>query len=181
MTRRIDVAVFRAEEGLLAAARTCRAQGLEVVDVLSPHPIHGLDEIAGIPRTRIPAITLAAGATGFALGTWLQFWTSATDWPVNVGGKPWNSMAAFLPVTFELTVLFAGLATVAALLVRCRLRPGARTRLPSAALAAGATDDRYVLLVASPVGAHTASEMERLWAEVGAERSFADTDERGAR
>lgn len=173
MTRRIDVAVFASESLLLAAARACRARGLDVVDVLSPHPIHGIDDVAGIRRTRLPAVTLAAGAAGFGLGTWLQSWTSSTDWPVNVGGKPWDSAPAFLPVTFELTVLFAGLATAAALLVRSRLRPGASARLADL----GATDDRYVLLVASPAGSRTAEEFARLWAELGAERSSTTSED----
>jgi len=165
VTRRIDVAVFAAEETFLGAARACRDRGLTIVDARSPHPVHGFDEIAGIRRTRLPAATLAAGIAGFSLGTWLQMWTSATDWPVDVGGKPWNSMPAFLPITFELTVLFAGLTTVAVLLVRSRLRPG---RAPSLA-GLGTTDDRYALLVASPMGAHTAREMHALWRDLGAE------------
>ncbi len=172
MTRRIDVGVFASEESFLDAARACRADGFEIVDARSPHPVHGFDDIAGIRRSRLPAATLAAGIAGFALGTWLQLWTSAKDWPVDVGGKPWNSMPAFLPVTFELTVLCAGLTTVAVLLVRSRLRPG---RAPSLA-ELRTTDDRYALLVASPMGARTASEMGRLWAELGAE-SWSVTEE----
>ena len=174
MTRRIDGGVFASEASLLAAASACRGRGLEIVDVLSPHPIHGIDEVAGIRRTRLPVVTLCAGIVGFAGGTWLQFWTSATDWPIDVGGKPWNSMAAFLPVTFELTVLCAGLATVAALFLRTRLRPGRLPRLPDL----GATDDRYVLLVAGAAGTHTAGEMERLWTGLGAERGFATEETR---
>jgi hypothetical protein len=165
-SRRTDAAVFRSEDGFLHAARVCRERGFEIVDARTPHPVHGFDEIAGISRTRLPAATLAAGIVGFSLGTWLQVWTSATDWPVDIGGKPWNSMAAFLPVTFELTVLFAGLTTVAALLLRTRLRPGRKVALEGL----GATDDRYALLVASPAGARTADEMATLCSALGAER-----------
>jgi hypothetical protein len=168
MTRRVDVGVFSDEHAFLDAARACRGHGLEIVDARSPHPVHGFDDVAGIRRTRLPVATLVAGIAGFSLGTWLQFWTSATDWPVDVGGKPWDSMPAFLPITFELTVLFAGLTTVAALLVRSRLRPGASPSLDGL----GTTDDRYALVVASPMGAHTAHEMRALWRTLGAERSF---------
>lgn len=165
MTRRIDVAVFTSEAALLGAVRTCREQEFEIVDVRSPHPVHGLDEAAGIRRTRLPVVTLVAGIAGFSLGTWLQFWTSSTDWPIDVGGKPWDSMAAFLPVTFELTVLAAGLATVAALFIRCRLRPAGRATLTEL----GTTDDRYALLVASPMGHRTAEEIRALFQALGAE------------
>lgn len=164
-SRRIDVGVFAAEETFLDAARACRAQGFEIVDARSPHPVHGFDEIAGIRRSRLPAATLVAGIVGFSLATWLQLWTSAQDWPIDVGGKPWNSMPAFLPVTFEVTVLFAGLTTVAVLFVRSRLRPG---RVPDLQ-GLGATDDRYALLVASPMGSRTAHEMRTLWRGLGAE------------
>jgi len=164
VTSSIDVGVFAAEAPLLAAVRECRSLGLEIVDVRSPYPVHGLDEAAGVRRSRIAAATLVAGLFGFGLGTWLQFWTSASDWPLDVGGKPWDSMPAFLPVTFELTVLCAGLATVAALLLRSRLRPGRVPTLPGL----GVTDDRFALVVASPQGAHTLREMEALWRRLGA-------------
>jgi hypothetical protein len=72
-----------------------------------------------------------------------QFWTSAFDWPVNVGGKPANSTLAFLPVTFEITVLVGGLATVLAFFLRTRLRPGAKARL----LEQGITNDRFVIVL----------------------------------
>jgi len=171
-SRRIDVAVFASEDAFLDAARACRVRGFEIVDARSPHPVHGFDEIAGIRRTRLPAATLVAGIVGLSLGTWLQFWTSAKDWAIDVGGKPWNSMPAFLPITFELTVLCAGLTTVAVLLVRSGLRPGRVASLAEF----GTTDDRYALLVASPMGAHTAGEMRVLWRELGAE-SVAETED----
>jgi len=164
-SRRIDVAVFASEDGILRAARACREHGLEIVDARSPHPMHGFDDVAGIRRSRLPAATLVAGIVGFSLGTWLQVWTSARDWAIDVGGKPWNSMPAFMPVTFELTVLCAGLTTVAALFFRSRLRPGRAPTLSGLRT----TDDRYALLVASPMGARTASEMGCLWRELGAE------------
>lgn len=165
MTRRLDVALFRSETDLLRAAERIAAGGTEIVDVHSPHPVHGIDEIVGIRRTRLPAATLAAGICGCALGTWLQVWSSAHDWPVNVGGKPWDSMPAFLPVTFEMTVLFAGLATVAALLVRCRLAPSGTAKR----VLAGVTDDRYAIVVARRAGDRTPAATDSLWRSLGAE------------
>ncbi|MCG3134653.1 MAG: hypothetical protein HMLKMBBP_01969 [Planctomycetes bacterium] len=171
-SRRIDAGLFAGEDDFLRATRELRARGFEIVDAHTPHPVHGFDDAAGIRRSRLPAATLAAGVAGFALGTWLQVWTSARDWPVDVGGKPWNSMPAFLPVTFEITVLFAGLVTVGVLLCRSKLRPGKRAWLPDASV----TDDRYALLVASPSGSHRAEEMAALWRGLGAERWFTAED-----
>jgi hypothetical protein len=88
-------------------------------------------------------VTFSAGA-GAALGALLlQFYMAVLDWPLNVGGKPPNSTLAFIPITFELTILAGGLATVAALLVRARLFPGKREWLATHAV----TNDRFALLL----------------------------------
>ncbi len=172
MTQRVEAAIFTSEDALLAAARECRARGIEIVDVHSPHPIHGIDDVVGIRRSRISTVTLVAGAAGLSFGLWLQYWTSATDWPLDVGGKPFDSLPAFVPVAFELTVLFAGLSTVAALLVRSRLRPGRAPRLAGA----GVTDDRFALLVAPKAGDVTSRDLATLWERFGAECAFAVED-----
>jgi hypothetical protein len=168
MTQRVEAAVFTSEEALVAAARECRARGIVIVDVHSPHPVHGIDDIVGIRRSRISTVTLVGGVAGLSLGMWFQYWTSATDWPLDVGGKPFDSLPAFMPVAFELTVLFAGLATVAALLIRSRLRPGRTPRLADA----GVTDDRFALLVAPKAGDVTSRDLVSLWNRFGAERAF---------
>src|SRR5262249_45621662 len=77
---------------------------------------------------------------------WFQFWSSATDWPLNVGGRPWNSLPAFVPVAFETMVLFAGFGVAIAWLVRCGLYPGKKAILP----ATGLTDDRFALVLRHP-------------------------------
>jgi len=81
------------------------------------------------------------GLFGAMAKLWFQIWTSSTSWPVNVGGKPLASVPAFVPVTFEITVLFAGLGTVAAFFFITKLRPGKKPRIQHE----GATDDRFVL------------------------------------
>ena len=86
---------------------------------------------------------MAAGATGAVLKLWFELWTAVVDWPLNVGGKPHNSLPAFVPITFEVMVLFAGLATVAAFVLVSRLRPGKRARR----VFDGVTDDRFALVV----------------------------------
>jgi hypothetical protein len=94
-------------------------------------------------RTRLPWITLFGGLTGFALAISFEFYTNVLDWDMNVGGKPSNSALAFLPIGFELTVLLAGLATVAALFLRARLFPGKRECL----IVEGVTDNRFALVI----------------------------------
>ena len=137
------VATFEDERGLLDAVRAVRARGLRVHDVYGPYPVHRLDEAMGIGPSRLPIATLAGGVLGLLASLSFQFYVAVFDWPLNVGGKPDNSTLAFVPVTFEITVLGAGLATVAALLLRCGLFPTARAPLhePSA------TDDLFALVL----------------------------------
>jgi Protein of unknown function (DUF3341) len=141
MSREILVGVFAGETELLTAVREARAQGLPVHDVFTPYFVHGLDEALGAGRSRLGWVTLAGGLAGMTGAVGLQVWAAVIDWPLNVGGKPANSALAFLPITFEATILLGGLATVAAFLWRSRLGPRARPRLP----VPGATDDRLLL------------------------------------
>jgi len=136
------IAVFADERDLIAATRAVRERGCEVVDVYTPYAVHGLDAAMGLRPSRLSWVCFLCGALGAGLALWFQFWTSAVDWPLNVGGKPFNSLPAFVPVIFEVCVLFAGLGVVAALFVRCRLWPGRRARVPDVR----ATNDRFVLV-----------------------------------
>ncbi len=107
---RIAVAAEFATPGkLLAAARALRERGYERLDAYTPYPVEGLADLLGIRRTRLPWLTLAGGAFGGLSGYLLQWWCNAVDYPLNVGGRPLNSAPAFIPVTFEMTVLFASL------------------------------------------------------------------------
>ena len=110
---------------VLDAVKSARAQGSTVVDVYTPYPVHALDRVLGLPRSRLPLVAFAAGAAGAAGAMGFQVWASAFDWPLDVGGKPLNSALAFVPITFEITILLAALAVTGAFFWRCRLFPGA--------------------------------------------------------
>jgi molybdopterin-containing oxidoreductase family membrane subunit len=140
---RVLTATFDSEEELLHATELARTRGWRILDVYTPCAVHGLDRAMGLRPTRLGLVAFACGALGTALALWLQFWTSAVDWPLNVGGRPWNSLPAFVPVVFEMMVLFAGVGAVAALLLRCRLFPGKKAGVPLPAV----TDDRFVLVL----------------------------------
>jgi hypothetical protein len=109
----------------------------------------------------LPAACLLGGQVGFGFALWFQFWTSAQDWPINVGGRPWNSWPAFVPVAFESMVLLGGFGLVFAWLFRSRLYPGKSPRL----LVQGVTDDRFVLAVRVPEGANGGEAVRQLLQE----------------
>jgi hypothetical protein len=110
------MAEFATPEALLEAARRSFVEGYRRLDAYSPFPIEGLAESIGFHRTRIPLIVLIGGIIGCLGGFYLQYWVSVIDYPLNIGGRPLNSWPAFIPVTFELTILVAALSAVLGLL-----------------------------------------------------------------
>jgi hypothetical protein len=135
------VGSFADEHSLLKAAQAARERGFRIYDVFTPYPVHGLETVLRIRKSRLPWITLLGGVSGLLLSIGFQFYGAILDWPMNVGGKPDNSTLAFVPITFEIAVLAAGLVTAAALLVRTRLFPGAHEQL----FAQGVTDDTFAI------------------------------------
>jgi len=134
---------FDTEDALLAGVGKLRGAGHPVIDVFTPYPVHGLSEALALPPSRLPIATFLFGLTG-AVSIWaLQHWASAVDWPINVGGKPWDSLPAFFPAIFELMVLFAGYGSVLTLFILCGLWFGRQPKR----VYAGATSDRFVAVV----------------------------------
>jgi hypothetical protein len=108
--KRYVLAEFAAEAPLLAAARALRAEGQGDLDLHSPVPLHGADEALGLRKSVVPRIALTAGLIGATTGYLMQWYLVGVDFPINVGGRPPHSPPAFIPVTFELGVLFAALS-----------------------------------------------------------------------
>ena len=104
------MAEFDDPEKLLAAARRTYDEGYRQIDAFTPFPVEGLAEAVGFHRTRLPVIVLIGGLIGCSGGFFLQWWPNVIGYPLNIGGKPWNSWPAFIPITFELTILCAALS-----------------------------------------------------------------------
>ncbi len=106
------VAEFAHADEVLAAAHKAREAGYTVMDAYSPVPVHGLDEALGRKRSILAWLVFAGGMTGTLTGFGMQYWMAHINYPWNVGGRPTVSWPAFIPVTFELTILFAALTCV---------------------------------------------------------------------
>lgn len=143
MFKTVTYVAFSDEQSLLKAAKELVQRNIPLVDAYTPFPIHGLDEVLGERRSRLPIVCFVAASLGFLLSFWFQIWTSAENWPINVGGKPFISIPAFIPVTFEVTVLFGGLVSVAAFFFRNRLFPGKKALSPHASV----TNDGFWLAI----------------------------------
>jgi hypothetical protein len=162
--RQFLVGCFAEEAGVRKAVQRLSAQGFRVYDVHTPYPVHGLDEAMGLRRSRIPVVALLAGLAGLVSALVLQFYCAVIDWPLNVGGKPRNSTLAFVPITFELTILCAGLATAGAFLLRARLFPGAQPQL----FDARTTEDVFTVVLRRRDATFDAGEARRLLLDSGA-------------
>jgi hypothetical protein len=97
---------------LVAAAQRAYQEGYRRMDAYTPFPIEELHQALGFHHNRMPLVVLIGGLIGCVGGYLLQYWVSAIAYPLNVGGRPYNSWPAFIPVTFELTILCASLAAV---------------------------------------------------------------------
>ena len=106
------MAEFDQVTDLVDAVKHTRAAGYRQFDAYTPFPVEAVAEAMGVHRNRLPLIVLVGGLVGLVGGYALAYWTSVIDFPLNVGGRPLHSWPAFIPVTFETTVLGAAIATV---------------------------------------------------------------------
>lgn len=175
MSRRLFAAWFNTEDDILEITKAARKRGYEIEEVYTPYAVHGLDKAMGLRASRLPIVCLLFGILGATAKLSFQVWTSATSWPVNVGGKPLSSIPAFVPVTFEVTVLFAGLATVAAFFITRKLRPGKK---PKRQLS-GVTNDRFVIVLVENSAAFSVAETTAMCNEFNCIRveEFVEEDE----
>jgi hypothetical protein len=114
-------AEFETPEAILAAARAVREQGYRRVRAYTPMPVDGLSEVLGFERTWIPAFFLGGGIFGAGGGFFMQWFANVVHLPWDVGGRPMNSWPAFVPITFEMGILFAALTGTAAMIALNKL------------------------------------------------------------
>jgi ActD protein len=140
------IAEFETPSDLVHAARKTYEAGYRRINGYSPYPIEELSEAIGFTHTSLPLIVFIGGVIGMLGGFFMQYWIEVIDYPINVGGKPFNSWPAFIPITFETTVLCAAFAAVLGMLVLNKL-PQPYHPVFNAPNFAFATRDRFFLAV----------------------------------
>lgn len=155
---RVVHAMFDDDHRLLDAAGNLVAGGIRIRDVYSPFPIHGLDPVLGIKRTRMAIVSFMFGSLGLTLALLGMWYFMIYDWPMNVGGKPSFSLIqnlpAFIPITFEVTVLLAAHGMAITYLIRNGTLPG----MPATNPDPRTTDDKFVMEITDEENPQITSE-----------------------
>lgn len=147
MSQAVIHAIFDDEEPLMATATSFRSKGIHIKDVFSPFPIHGIDGVIGVPRTRIAICAFLYGITGLSLATLMMWYMMVNDWPTDIGGKPsfayYMNVPAFIPISFESTVLCAAHGMAITYYLRCWMLPGVKAKNPDPRT----TDDKFLMVI----------------------------------
>ena len=160
------MAEFETPTDIVSAARRTHQAGYRKIDAYSPFPIEELAEAIGFHRDGVALITLIGGLLGMFGGYFMQYWIHAINYPTNVGGRPFNSWPAFIVVTFELTILCAGLAAVFGMLALNGL-PMPYHPAFNVPRFAFATKDRFFLIIFSSDRKYDPAETRRFLESLG--------------
>ena len=138
-------AMYNDDEVLKEGAKKVIAKGVKVAEVFSPFPVHGLDPILGLKESRLGIMSFIYGLTGLTLAIIGMNYFMISDWPMNIGGKPsfsfLENLLAFVPIAFEMTVLFAAHAMAISYLIVNKTIPG----MPAVNPDPRTTDDRFIM------------------------------------
>ena len=168
MAEHILYAMYDDDEVLKDGAKKLVSKGVKVEEVFSPFPIHGIDPIIGVKHTRLGIFAFLYGLFGLALATYGMRYFMVVDWPMNIGGKPsfsyLENILAFIPITFEFTVLCAAHGMAITFLIANRTLPGMPAQNPDPRT----TDDKFVIeLRSSQNPQFTEDELEAMVKDTG--------------
>jgi hypothetical protein len=168
MSEKVMYAMYDDDEVLKDGAKKLVAKGVKINEVFSPFPIHGIDPIIGVKNTRLGIMAFIYGITGTMLATIGMRYFMVVDWPMNIGGKPnfsyLDNMLAFVPITFEFTVLCAAHGMAITYLLRNKTLPGMPAQNPDPRT----TDDKFVIEVRTGDNSQfSAEELQGMLKETG--------------
>jgi hypothetical protein len=155
-TQNVLYGLYDDEQELIKAVKEARAADLDIMDVYTPFPVHGLDPILGLSESRLHQAGFVYGALGTLTAFGVMTWVFTRDWPIIFGGKPYFSAPSFIPITFELTVLFASIGMVVTFYVINGLGPGVTNKYIDPRV----TDDKFC--IAFDVSESSDDEQENL-------------------
>jgi len=163
MAEKVIYAMYDDDDVLKEGAKKIVAQGVKIAEVFSPFPIHGIDPIIGVKNTRLGIMAFLYGLTGLTLATIGMRYFMIVDWPMNIGGKPSMSyiqnILAFIPISFEFTVLCAAHGMALTYFLRNKTLPGIPAQNPDPRT----TDDRFVMEIRTSDNHHiSVQELEEL-------------------
>ncbi len=165
------LAEFADPEELVEATQQVHQAGYRRIDAFSPMPIEGLAEAMNFRRTKIPLVILIGGIVGGIAGYVLQYWVAVIAYPVNIGGRPLHSWPAFIPVTFEVTILFGAIAGVLGMLALNGL-PRPHHPLFGVPAFSHASRDRFFLCIEASDEKFVEQETRELLHRTGAKEVF---------
>lgn len=147
---------------MMDAIKKANAEHIDIYDVYTPFPVHGLDPLLGLEESRLHIAGFVYGSLGTLTAFLGMSWVFTKNWPVIFGGKPYWSVPAFIPITFELTVLFAAIGMVVTFYTVCGLGPG----VTNPYLDARITDDKFCIAFDKSIV--SASDAESFFSATGA-------------
>ena len=140
-SKKVLYGLYNDEEDLKSAVKSARAGHLDIMDVFTPFPVHGLDPILGLKESRLHYLGFIYGGTGSLFAFLTMTWIFTSDWPIVFGGKPYWSVPAFIPITFETTVLFAAWGMTLTFYTICGMWPGVKAKTLDNRI----TDDKFCI------------------------------------
>lgn len=161
------LAEFKNPGHLMKAAKLTNKAGYKKFDCHSPFPIHGMDDAMGLKPSKLGFIVMAHGLVGFLGGLALQIWTSSIAYPINISGKPFVNLPAFIPVTFELTILLSAFGAVFGMFFLNNL-PKLHNSLFNSERFKKVTDDGFFVVIESDDALYDDSKTRQFLEEVGA-------------
>ncbi len=169
--KNITYGLYDDETDLLSAVRQANAEHLEIEEVYSPFPVHGLDPLLGLKESRLHITGFIYGLIGTLTAFLFMTWVFTRSWPIIFGGKPYFSLPAFIPIIFELTVLFSAVGMVITFYVISGMGPGAKPVILDKRI----TDDKFCLVFDTGTDALSPSNAEQFFKKTGASEVYSKT------